>query len=261
MKETLGYRVQYGIAPSRTTSLGQWMLAVTGVVALLAWYGTTAGWFGPRPPADLPAATDLPQPPPATPPAGSGNPQSLPPPDPGAETEILSYFPLDAGHRWDFAQEVQVPGAPPRADRGMSFEVTAVDWNHDRATWACRLGEETLYYYIAGDDLIAARAPASPGLVQLRSPLTQGATWEDPPGKLRWRVERTSVPVTLSLGTFSCLELQKEPLSGDGGLETLFYAPGVGLVKQITLEPSGARRTYTLVSYAVGGTQVPQPSD
>lgn len=252
------YRVQYGQTGSKTTSPWPWALAVTLLLA------TVGALFSfqiiplplPAPSADAPGTY--------TPPSGTPaeSPDSETPstaklplaiPDLAGEAELMRFFPLGDGHAWQYAEEQEHLGEDPKAGPNVMFRVVSIDRTGDRPIYRCSLNNVELFYYLRGSDLIASRSSGGPGLIQLRAPLIDGAAWEAPEGEMAWRIRRMNARVAVPAGEFECLELEKKPLNGGGSQETLYYAPGIGMVQQVTQRGMGDRTTWSLIGYVIEG--------
>jgi len=253
------YRVQYGSQGSQATSLWPWVIAVTLLVGGWSYYYF---WFIPLQ-QQLPA-TGAPPIAPGAPTQATGTPAKTPDttggqlplaiPDVAGEAELMRYFPLGDGHAWQYSEEQTHLGESAKAGPNVMFKVVSIDRTGDSPIYRCSLNNVELFYYLSGNDLIASRTSGGAGLIQLRAPLTDGATWEAPEGVTQWRIRRLNATVEVPAGEFECLELEKEPISGEGAQETLFYAPGIGMVQQITQHGMGERTTWSLIGYVIEGT-------
>jgi len=196
--------------------------------------------------ADAPAEP-TPAAPPADPLAVPGSESPLP--NAAAEAQLLSYFPLNDGNVWQYRTRTARLNATPQEGQVL-FRVVAVDRSGDRPKYRASVESVEFTYQVRGTDLTVTQADGQ-SLVPLRYPLDRGATWESPPGYIRYTVLGSGSAKT-PVGEFDCLRIEKESLAG-GPSGVLYYAEGVGLVKQALRTGMADETTWELIGYRVNG--------
>lgn len=274
-KATDTYRVEYGIRPARpkATGLGRWMLAVT-LILCLALAGHYIYWTATQPMTSPAAPADYSDwwrhqlagtPPPDLAPAAISvripEPASTPPvpvpsaPDPEAAADILRYFPLDTGHWWRYAAVRERNGGAPEPLAPVLFRVIEADRSGGRLLYHCTLNGLPLEYQIEGVALKVRRQSGETGIVHLEAPLLPGSRWDTPDAASRTEVTGTG-RITVPAGSWECLILTRGPAAnGPGERMTVYYAPGIGPVKQVTQHGLLDRTVWELTGYLVNGEQ------
>ncbi len=182
-----------------------------------------------------------------------------------------SYLPLAIGNRWDYTFTLAPDVVPTQAGENQEFP-----YHETVVGFASLAGAE--YYVIETvreaalgyaeskwqqfrretEDAIEARVgdPAY-DLPVLRLPPVQGDTWTDPffP-EVTFTVAATDEQVTVTAGTFRCVRVDQEydkMLEGEQSPVHItvrsWYARGVGMVQEETLEDDAVTSSLELLSY------------
>ena len=195
------------------------------------------------PPATAPLATSPPNP---------GETLAIAP-DADAQAQLLSYFPLGAGNQWQYATHRESLSAPDSTPSQTLFKVTKVEDLRDGGhRYHAMLESVDVDYYMAGVDLLVARAGESDGVIMLRYPLEVGTTWESPKGVTAYSVAGDDA-IDTAFGRLHCLRVDRKPLRGEGALTALYYSEGIGLVRQEIEKGLGEKVIWDLVGYQVNG--------
>jgi len=191
----------------------------------------------------------------------------------GSDGGSNSYLPLTLGSTWAYTMTLGPGLVPAQIPGGTDFPYTetvvgiadlqgvqyasvlsrreAVDPYPERSWQQFRREDTVAIYARVGD----------PGydLPVLMLPPTVGETWTDPTfAGVVYTTVASAERVTVPAGTFTCVRVEQEyDTEVDGGQETVhvtvrsWYARGVGLVRDETLEDDTVTSTLVLESYTV----------
>jgi len=182
-----------------------------------------------------------------------------------------SYLPMAVGNSWDYTLTLAPGITPAQIPGGTEFPyhetVTGVATLQGTRYFAIQARREAVDPYPEGvwqqfrrEDLQALYArvgdPAY-DLPILMLPPIAGETWTDPlfPA-VSYTTVAVAVPVTVPAGQFTCVRVDEEydyvPAENESPIHVAvrsFYARGVGLVRDETLEDGVVTSTLQLVSY------------
>lgn len=189
----------------------------------------------------------------------------------GGNPASTSYLPLAVGNTWDYVLTLAPGLQPAQIPGGTQFPyhetVTGVAELQGTRYFAIQARREAVDPYPEGvwqqfrradQQAIYARVgdPAY-DLPILMLPPTQGATWTDPffPD-VTYTTRAVAAPVNVPAGQFSCVRVDEEydyvPEEDASPIHVTvrsFYARGIGLVRDETLEDGQVTSTLELVSY------------